>query len=207
MLGKTHVMATTAIGSAGIFGLYLMMQSETVSDQIRVMGATTSNTIGLPLDNVQPVPFMFWYAICLIGLAFGALLPDVDSPNSQLGRYVPWLSNFIGHRTITHTIWVLLGLLLASYFTGWLFLWMVTIGYFLHIFEDSFSTQGIAWLWPLGKGYRRYGGATVKNGFHVGIYRVGGTVESVLYYVFVVLHVYLIWRWSLIVMPMLTPFT
>ena len=114
----------------------------------------------------------------VIGMAcffLGTLLPDVDNRNSMLGRYV-YIP--IGHRTITHTAWAVAVFALAG-LRLWPLTWLA-LGYFLHLFYDMFSVQGVCWLWPLSR-YRKYpGGATVKaRRLLPGLYHAGKPSEGV----------------------------
>lgn len=38
------------------------------------------------------------------GVAIGALLPDIDSSTSLVGRYIPVIPSVLKHRTITHIL-------------------------------------------------------------------------------------------------------
>lgn len=91
----------------------------------------------------------------------GALLPDIDSPHSKLGRKVPMLPKLltvtVGHRGLLHSIpgAIMVSLLMASVaklFLTNLFpdlLLLVMAGYLSHIFIDTFTNSGCPWLWPL----------------------------------------------------------
>ncbi|MCL6559343.1 MAG: metal-dependent hydrolase [Firmicutes bacterium] len=105
-----------------------------------------------------------------------ALLPDIDSPRSKLGRMitpVSWsIKELAGHRGILHS---LLGagvvtLLMSSalwlwyththvfaqmlfprwYDYGHLVL-LIAAGYLSHLVMDSLNPQGVPWLWPYRK--------------------------------------------------------
>lgn len=185
MLGRTHVATTTATGSAGIYLLHLAQRS--TDERISGVASTVIDAMGMtfmPFDLAHPWQFLLWMSICIVSLGFGALLPDVDSKSSILGRYVPWIQDAIGHRTLTHTVWVLIPLFFAAYWFGHVVLWMIAIGYWLHIVQDSFSVQGINWFWPLGKG------------FHIKLYRVGGIVEDIIYGLSMGVHVWLLYTWA-----------
>lgn len=95
----------------------------------------------------------------------GSLLPDIDSPESLVGRfiYLPF-----EHRTWTHTIWVVLILGLAS--IKYRLLAIVCLAYFLHLCFDSLSKCGVCWIYPISK-YRKYGShAKVKEGHKLHLY-------------------------------------
>lgn len=77
----------------------------------------------------------------IAGVAVGSLLPDIDSPNSTIGRLIPVIPRLIPHRTITHTIWVAL----LAYI-----LWPpLGIGIAIHIILDCFTQEGVPLFWPI----------------------------------------------------------
>lgn len=88
-------------------------------------------------------------------LAFGALLPDVDTTMSGLGKFIKPLSRLLerrfGHRTITHS---LLGMLIVAVVTyplaavnvnTWLFL---LLGFASHLILDTVNVIGVPLLYP-----------------------------------------------------------
>lgn len=197
MLGKTHAITTTSTGLLGIYGLYHVTQTVSTDIWYGSMTHKFVDLLGLDFELVG-IPLVIMLIISSLGLLLGSLLPDVDSKRSILGRFVPFVEDIIGHRTYTHTIWVALLLSGLAYYVDIMFLWMVVVGYIFHIIQDSFSIQGVDWLYPFGKGYRSYGGAKIKNGFHIGIYRVGGVIESIIAVAMVILMVYMIYTWGMI---------
>lgn len=197
MLGRTHVTTTVSTGLLGLYGLYHAEQTFSLDTWYGSLTHQFVEMIGLDF-TLKEFSLFFALFICIIGLAIGALLPDIDSKRSILGRYVPFVEDLVGHRTITHTIWVISGLFLISYFFGQTILWMISFGYLFHVIQDSFSVQGIDWLWPIGKGYKNYGGASIKRGFHIGIYRVGGILETVIHIFMFLLFVYMLYQWWMI---------
>ena len=118
-------------------------------------------------------------ALILLSFTLGTLLPDIDSEESSIGRYFGLLSRIIPHRTITHTIWIVILLAAASWSFHSIFLAALTLGYALHILEDSFSNQGICWFYPvIGKYITRPGGQTIKAGRSTTFaYTKGGLAE------------------------------
>lgn len=92
------------------------------------------------------------------------MLPDIDTPNSLIGRGLFFISVPIriifGHRTITHSV-------LGAVATGMLFatlladitkglpasavLWPWMLGYATHLLLDSITTDGVPLLWPYGQ--------------------------------------------------------
>lgn len=195
MLGKNHILATTSTGLAGLYGLYHLNQNVDMDSWQGTFVQVFTDTIGVSnaMDRFSLITVL---VICTLGLILGSLLPDIDSKNSILGRYVPFMEDIIGHRGITHTIWVISLLFLGAYFVSNLFVWMVAFGYFFHVLQDSFSRQGVAWIYPLGKGYRSYGNAKIKEGFHIPIYRVGSPTESLIVMLFMFLLAWALFKWS-----------
>lgn len=88
----------------------------------------------------------------LAGVIVGAILADIDTPYSILGRYNIF-AGIMKHRGLTHT---LIGMLA--------FYWLVNsifpnisdgfiFGYFTHLLSDSLTPMGIMWLYPYKKRY------------------------------------------------------
>ncbi len=124
--------------------------------------------------------------VLLAATAIGSSLPDIDEYNSKVSRKsLINFSLFLRHRGITHSLlgWILFstGLyFLMNHFipidlsrfnikSSWNCLWLgIVIGYLLHLFEDSFSHQGVEWFAPLKK----------KANHHLISYKVGGFLEK-----------------------------
>ncbi|WP_299549745.1 metal-dependent hydrolase [uncultured Helicobacter sp.] len=85
MLGKTHIAFALGLGALGVVGFSALTQTP------------------LSIKDLSA----FYSAIAL-----GALLPDIDEPNSTIGRKTIGVSNAIkavfGHRGITHSLVFLL---------------------------------------------------------------------------------------------------
>lgn len=83
---------------------------------------------------------------------FSAFLPDID-----------WRMQYslkIGgvHRKFLHNVWVTTIVVVLTY---WLFhsvilSFGIIIGFISHLIADSFTVQGVYWLYPLGKDERKY---------------------------------------------------
>lgn len=107
----------------------------------------------------------------MLALWLGAVLPDIDEPESYIGRRTRGISDLInlifGHRGITHTLLFIgiMGILVFLFGFKEIGFWLV-VGAFLHILEDSFSKSGVKWLLPL----------TDKT-YHVPIYTTGSLIE------------------------------
>ena len=94
----------------------------------------------------------------LLFFVLGTLLPDCDTKRSWIGRffYLP-----VRHRTLTHTIWF--NLIFSFMGMIWQPLMGIALGVFTHLLCDSFSRQGICWLYPLDR-YKYFGhGRKVKD--------------------------------------------
>ena len=85
----------------------------------------------------------------------GSLLPDIDTPKSSVGRALPFISGPIerrwGHRTVTHSLLVLLALAVlttplafyrATCFTAFL------IGFASHLIADCGTRSGVPLFYP-----------------------------------------------------------
>ncbi|MCC7260972.1 MAG: metal-dependent hydrolase [Candidatus Latescibacteria bacterium] len=79
----------------------------------------------------------------------GSLLPDLDSPQSALGRLLPVVSERIerrwGHRSVTHSLLVFLGLGVALLPLGlyrWTWYAALLIGYLSHLVADCATKTG-----------------------------------------------------------------
>lgn len=121
--------------------------------------------------------YAFELSCIMLAFALGTILPDIDSPNSTIGKYVKPISELIPHRTITHTLWAVL---LLGGLTWWfesIYLLALTLGYTLHILEDSFSKQGIRWLYPI----------PAKARIPI-TYEVGGAGEMIMLIVAIAVH-------------------
>ena len=75
--------------------------------------------------------------------AFGALLPDVDTANSALGKHAKTFADLLPHRGPTHS---LIMLALSLFVNPWLGLGVLT-----HILLDLMTAKGIKLLWPCDK--------------------------------------------------------
>ncbi|WP_208558935.1 metal-dependent hydrolase [Marinilactibacillus kalidii] len=126
-------------------------------------------------------------------LAVGAVFPDIDEPNSYIGRRLKGVSGGVkglfGHRGLTHS---LVGLIAISYLFYIIAQWLsfpveliqwFSLGYLAHLIEDSFSKKGIAWLQPFSK-------KSFQSGFKIIYYSTGGLAEQVIFFVSLVAILY-----------------
>lgn len=155
--------------------------------------------------QIRPVSTL----IIIAATGIGSSLPDIDEYNSTASRNSPInFSLFLHHRGITHS---LLGLILFAgllYFLMnhfiplkidfnplpdyWTSIWCgLVIGYLLHLIEDSFSKQGVAWLAPFFKRPHRFFITYKVNGLFE------KSIASAAYLSIILMSLY--WLWLLIV--------
>ncbi len=121
----------------------------------------------------------------LAAAALGSLLPDIDHPNSQIGRMLPSISRpvaaLIGHRGFTHSLLAVALLTAVLALLAWQQVESLTAatvialitGYLSHLAGDYLTVRGIPLFWP----YRRPGGD-----YHIPYmaFRTGGPTEILL---------------------------
>ena len=123
-------------------------------------GVLCATALGIYLYDKRMVDASTVLSMSGIG-ACSALLPDLDTQKSTIGKTVPvipWLlENFFGHRGFFHSFLPLILLFLTerfffpfsiyseiAFFTGWT----------SHLLLDTLTPMGIMWLYPLSK--KRY---------------------------------------------------
>ena len=175
MMGRNHLIVNGAVcaGSLGVCCSVVISKVSNVQDlSLSVLKyfypASLCGNISWDLLSFWPI-----YLLCsLLLLAFGSLLPDIDSKESILGRflYLP-----VRHRTWTHSIWFVIPLVCLGLIHPILrFIWL---GCFLHILADEFSRGGVCFLYPI-HAYRRYpNGAFVAIGHKMKLYHTGDKSE------------------------------
>lgn len=127
-----------------------------------VISAVSGWVLAQPyLIGYQPEPM--GAAISLAAVAFGSLLPDIDSPESLLGRRAKFISVPLSYlqgdrsllpwsedshsRGITHSIWALIA-------CWWLFAGQYTVamalafGFLAHLVGDALTPAGVRLFWP-----------------------------------------------------------
>lgn len=113
-------------------------------------------------------------------VTLGAILPDIDLPESTIGRRLFFISipinRLAGHRGITHSLLPYALLLTALYFftpTIWFYCGvLLCAGVLSHLFLDMLNPRGIPILYPYKKQFRilkiRTGGR-MENIFALGL--------------------------------------
>ena len=144
---------------------------------------TVSAAIALPILSVTHE----LNYIAVGGVLIGSLLPDIDHPQSYIGRKVWVLAKGIniifGHRGIVHSLLPVLLLAIASSMLDSLFLWCITLGFLLHLIEDGFSKGGLGWFQPLKK-------KKLIIPFKLVRYTTGGFKEYCIFIIFVALLIF-----------------
>ena len=107
-----------------------------------------------PLLHLSPIdPVYLALAVA------GSLLPDIDHPNSWVGRRSRPISTAIaaslGHRGLTHSAVAVIGLvallLHAGYRQGMVS--ALAVGYLSHLGADMLTPRGLRLAWPLRKSW------------------------------------------------------
>lgn len=201
MLGKNHIVASlasvTMLGTATV--ALAQQSSETPLGALAPVAMktlqymSTNGAVTLPTINLSGYlpgylsgfldALLFWAAAFLL-LMIGSILPDIDSDNSLLGRYV---RIGVQHRTWTHTAWGLPFLCFAGVYYRPM-MWCA-LGVFLHLFWDSFSVGGNCWFYPFSKYIDYSSGAHVKRHHWAKLYRVGDLSEKVIVWALIVMAV------------------
>ena len=115
---------------------------------------------------------------------FSSLLPDLDHPQSKLGRKFVFSRVFnvlFGHRGFFHAIWIpLAAWLVLSMGFGISYGSAVFIGYFAHLFSDGLTKSGVNLIHPL------------KQLRMQGFIETGGVVEHLTFFAVIVISVILV---------------
>lgn len=120
-----------------------------------------------------PNPYIFLTIVCL-----AAVIPDIDSSKSKIGKRIKTLSwvieKTIGHRNLFHSIFPLIAIaVIFFYFLNWNVAGIaLLIGYGSHLFVDMFTYMGIALFHP------------VYNRRITGFVKTGGITDHILFFLF-----------------------
>lgn len=173
-----------------------------------------------PVTTAHPINML----TMIVATGVGALAPDLDNETSLAFQHIgKLLARLFRHRGFLHSVfgwalWSLAWLLATRLFTNcaftawqtswWLSIWWgLTLGYGLHLLEDSFSVAGIIWFDLFSAHdneiYNRYGTLVrpvhhykAENGKKIPCrhfwgrgYRVGGQAETVMVGLFGILMI------------------
>ncbi|MGI2025641.1 metal-dependent hydrolase [Shewanella sp. SM87] len=99
------------------------------------------------------------WVLALPVVALASLLPDIDHPDSKLGRRIRPISNIIAifsHRGITHSLWAVMFMmwLLVGYSANSVIAQALIVGYMSHLLGDAVTPAGVRLFWPLGRAQR-----------------------------------------------------
>lgn len=98
-------------------------------------------------------------------IVFFALLPDIDMPNTELGRiFFPvsrWIYAKYGHRNITHSLITMVVLIWPAVLLGYGV--AALLGYGLHLVCDALTYTGIPLFWLYTKNYNILGGPLITG--------------------------------------------
>ena len=120
-----------------------------------------------------------------LGIAiFSSLLPDLDHPQSKLGRklFVSRIFHVLfGHRGFFHAVWIpIAAWLILSLGFGISYGAAVFVGYFAHLFSDGLTKAGVNLIHPL------------KQLRMQGFIETGGIAEHLTFFAVVVVSIILI---------------
>lgn len=91
----------------------------------------------------------------LVGItAVAALLPDIDHPGATINRKLivtKLVALIVGHRGITHSIWVVAMIAGLYLHTGLLAMLGVLVGYSVHIVVDMLTSAGVRLFAPISR--------------------------------------------------------
>ena len=116
------------------------------------------------------------------------LLPDIDTGYSTIGKFPGFkiLQFFFRHRGVLHSLsFCIVASFVLAFFLP-ILAFPFFLGYFLHIFSDSFNIEGIKPFWPLAR----------KSS---GLLRTGSLLETNLFIIFLLADVFIfIFRYNTI---------
>jgi inner membrane protein len=117
----------------------------------------------IPHSILNSLSLSFFY---LFGIVLGSLLPDVDEPNSYIGKKLPFISKplrkaGLKHRTFTHSVFFPLLFLPLGYFFN-PFFYFVSFGILMHLIGDYLTNTGIPVFYPFSK--KRVGAKLFNTG-------------------------------------------
>jgi inner membrane protein len=109
---------------------------------------------GLLMVHYLPQPTLLLTAATIAVVGVGALLPDIDSPESTINSWIPplrLLTLFFKHRGILHTVFIPIILTLIGFVYPQVNHWLLalSIGYWSHLAADCMTVQGLFVLYPV----------------------------------------------------------
>ncbi len=113
-----------------------------------------SLAIGITIINIFDVPFGLQLLLIPWIAIIGGLAPDLDHPNSMLGKKVKVLNYGVQHRGFLHSVWamLLIGLLAYKFLPNWHIETIAFLSAYLgHLLLDTITPSGINWFYPWGR--------------------------------------------------------
>lgn len=93
--------------------------------------------------------------IIVCGSITGSIVPDIDHPNSFIGKKIPIIPDLlyctVGHRTLTHSLLFALVVGAAGAVINYWIGIGLSVGILSHISLDMLSPYGVAFLYPFKK--------------------------------------------------------
>jgi len=108
---------------------------------------------------ISSVVGLDWNYLVLAFVSLGAILPDIDMPESAIGMLLfpisRWIYEKYGHRTITHSLRFWLGMTALSFIVSLFFglenliyAFAFSIGILAHLISDGMTKSGVPLLYP-----------------------------------------------------------
>ena len=152
-----------------------------------VCGATTMllmtvlNPTGMAFGGHEFLPI-----VGMLSVVPGSYMPDIDIPQSKLGRKFKFISRHLIHRGFTHTLVIPIILGIFMFYVASLGLPILPdlilgfeVGYIMHIVADAFNKKGVPLLWPL-----------TSNHLHIASVLTGSWQETVFLIIWIGGHVF-----------------
>jgi len=130
----------------------------------------------LTIDYLSPANQILFISLVMLG----AILPDIDHPNSKIGSKFKIIGFLFEHRGFFHSFLMIpLISVLIFYFTrSYTLIMPLGIGYGSHLISDAVTKEGIMPLHPLTKIRIR------------GFIRTGGALEYILFFLIIIFAAY-----------------
>lgn len=129
-------------GTTGVVTRVIIPVVNWVADLVQGLGSTIGSLL-VPKGVLVTI-------LCLVACTVGLVLPDVDNPGSRVGRLLHVPSR-VRHRTLPHTLWLVVLLVLSGWWLAWQYLTWLGVGVLIHQVLDSWSKAGWVPLYPLGQ--------------------------------------------------------
>ncbi|MEM3127152.1 MAG: metal-dependent hydrolase [Candidatus Woesearchaeota archaeon] len=119
-------------------------------------------------------------------ILLGSLLPDLDHPNSKLGRKFWPLSKIFnlifGHRGFFHSLLFVIFIFISVSYFSIIFALAISIGILTHLLSDALTVSGVALFYP------------ISNFKISGFIRTGSWLEYVVYLLLYIASTFVIYK-------------